>query len=263
MEMWRRINSERIWDKEPVFCLTADVDWAPESALEIFFSEIHAFGFRPTIFVTNLSQVVEDQFQRGLIDRGLHPNFLPGSSHGSTLTEVFDTVRQFAPETRCFRAHRGFDSTDSTHLVASRGIEYDSNAITLMQTRLQPTLLESGLVRFPVYLEDGTYLFRDLDRSFEAFMHHLAYPGIKVLSVHPMNWVINPPVITYMRSIKDSLSREDYNLMSHEVIEKVRHKGEGIKDFMIAVLRYASQFKSYSLEQLYELSLSEPNRMEL
>lgn len=258
-EMWRRINSSRQWDTEPVFCLTADVDWASEAALQIFFDEILTFGFKPTIFVTNESREVDRQFHLGKIDRGLHPNFLPGSSQGATLREVLDTVRAYAPETRCFRAHRGYDSTDSTHLTASYGIEYDSNAITLMQTNIRPILLESGLVRFPVFLEDGTHLFHKLELDFNKYRQRLSTPGIKVLSVHPMNWVVNPPTIKYMRAIKDSLSREEYNQMTLETIETCRNKDFGIKDFMSEALHFASNFTTLSLSELYELSLAEPN----
>lgn len=261
-EMWRRINTKRIWETEPVFCLTADVDWASDAALEIFFAEILQFHLRPTIFVTNASGVIERQFQAGKIDRGLHPNFLPGSSHGTTLNEILDKVMAFAPETKCFRAHRGYDSTDSTHLVASYGIEYDSNAITLMQSHIRPILLESGLVRFPVFLEDGTHLFHTMDLNVPKFKHCLETPGIKIISIHPMNWVINPPTIKYMRAIKDSLSREDYNLMSLEIIENSKNRDHGIKDFMKEVLEFSKRYKSLSLKELYELSLAETNQVE-
>jgi hypothetical protein len=258
-DMWQRVNSSRIWDEEPVFCFTADVDWASEDALDRFFKDILPYNLKPTIFVTHRSAVVDKVFREGKIERGIHPNFLPGSSHGNDFKTIVETVLILAPEAECFRAHRGFDVTDTTHLLASYGMKYDSNVGTLMQTRVRPTLLESRLIRFPIFFEDGTHLYNELELDFKRYERHFLTPGIKVISLHPMNWAVNPPALKYMRAIKDSLSREAYNRMSSDTIETHRHRGRGIADFSHDIIKFITQFKVHSLRELYLIAISQPN----
>ncbi len=254
--MIEKINTGRIWDKEPVFCFTSDVDWASDEVLELFLSQIDGFNLKPTIFVTHGSAVVDNYKKTGRIERGLHPNFLPNSSHGDDFRTVIETCIKFAPEARCFRAHRGFDVTDITHLLTEYGIEYDSNVVTIMQERIRPMLHESGLVRFPIFFEDGTHLYNCLELGLDRYVKLFKQPGIKIVSFHPMNYVINPPTLRYMRSIKDALSREEYNNMTVAEIEKYKHRGSGITDVTDEIIEFASQYKVMALSELFELAVS-------
>ena len=45
--------------REPVFCFTADVDWASDYCLRELRSLLDAFEIRPTIFVTHRSAELE------------------------------------------------------------------------------------------------------------------------------------------------------------------------------------------------------------
>jgi hypothetical protein len=69
---------------EPVYCFTCDIDWAPEWAISdtlSFFSE-RALPLTP--FLTHSSAALNERYDRPEMRRraGLHPNFLPNSSHG-------------------------------------------------------------------------------------------------------------------------------------------------------------------------------------
>src|SRR5271156_5608910 len=69
--------------EKPMFAFTADQDWAPEWAAEIFLEELRRFRIPLHIFRTNPSAAFDRAVRDGEAEQGWHPNFLPGSSHGS------------------------------------------------------------------------------------------------------------------------------------------------------------------------------------
>lgn len=251
-----RLDRPRVWDAEPVFCFTADVDWASEDVLEVFFGRIDPLDLKPTIFVTHHSAVIADYKARGRIDRGIHPNFLPGSSHGEGFETVIETCMAFAPEATCFRSHRLFDVTDTSHLLVDRGMTHASNLATLLHRGIRPIAHESGLVRFPIFFEDGTHLVNGLSLDLEAYRARFLSPGIKIISTHPMDFVINTPAIRYMRGIKDALSREEYAGLSMAAIERYRNRDRGVGDLGLDIMALAKDHRIMSLGDLYAEAVS-------
>lgn len=257
-DLLNKLDIERIWDEEPVFCFTSDLDWASEAAIDMCLSELCSFDLKPTVFVTHESKKTEEYAKKGLIHRGIHPNFLPGSSQGDDFRTVIETCIKFVPEAKGFRSHRLFDVTDITHMLHDEyGFKYVSNLGTIMQTNIKPVLHESGLVHFPIFFEDGTHLFNKLDFDLSKYMNKFLSPGIKIIVIHPMNYVINPPTLKYMRNIKDSLSREEYNNLPHEKIKKLSFKGQGINNLVKEIISLAKEYKIMYLDDLYNLTISE------
>src|SRR4051794_31089270 len=101
------LNKRKIWDEEPVFCFTTDIDWASETILARFFDDLLPFDLKLTAFVTHESDVIEELHHKKRISRGIHPNFLggsshrvnfpEGSSHGGDFRTVINSCLQFAP----------------------------------------------------------------------------------------------------------------------------------------------------------------------
>ena len=248
------VNKKRVWDQEPIFCFTADMDWASEAVLDIFFKKIIPLNIKPTIFVTNASKVIDKYFKIGNIDRGIHPNFLNNSSHGDNFIDVIDTCISFAPESICFRSHRLFDVTDITHLLKEKfGFKYVSNLGTIMQTKITPILCESGLLHYPIFFEDGTHLYNQLNLDMFKYMQYFTSPGIKIINFHPMNFVFNSPNMRFMRSIKDSISRKAYNNIDKLTIERLRNTNEvGIGNTIMDIIDFAKS-ENYSIMSLSEI----------
>ena len=67
-----------------------------------------------------------------------------------------------------------------------------------------------------------------------------------------MNYVFNSPNMHFMRSIKDSLSRQDYNNISTETINRLQHKGNGIGKTVDDIIAYATS-KNYMITSLNEV----------
>jgi len=250
----KKAYSKYIWDEQPVFSFTSDIDWASEAVLKQYFEIINPLNLKPTLFVTHPSDQIETNYRSGLVERGLHPNFLQGSSHGNSFKEIAETCIQFAPEAFGFRSHRVFDVTDITHLMHNEyGFKYVSHPITILQPAIKPILHESGLISFPVFFEDGTHLYNQLDLNFKKYKELLWVPGIKIISFHPMNFVFNSPSMAFMRNIKDAMSREEYNDINEEIIEKYKNKQIGIRDTVLEIIEFAKSNNSIilSMNDLY------------
>jgi hypothetical protein len=257
VELMDKMAIRRIWDQHPVFCFTSDVDWASEAVLEIFLSECNKKKLPLTMFVTHESKIITEYKEAGLIERGIHPNFLPNSSHGNGFQNVIDQCIKYAPEAKGIRSHRLFDVTDITHLLHDKyGFEYISNLGTIMQNNIKPILHESGLIHFPIFFEDGIHLWNKLSLKLADYIKQFQSPGIKIISLHPMNYVINTPEIPYMRKIKDNMTREDYNQLSFKDIENYRFKGIGIKHFAEEIISFSKEHKVIKLSELYQLYIS-------
>ena len=249
-----KCQNRYIWDEEPVFSFSSDIDWASEAVMNEYFEIINPLKLKPTLFVTHHSEEIEQNYKNGNIDRGLHPNFMNGSSHGNSFREVAETCKKFAPEAYGFRSHRAFDVTDITHLMHNDyRFKYVSNQITIFQPFVKPILHESGLINFPVFFEDGTHLYNQLDLNFKKYQDLFHKPGIKIISFHPMNFVFNSPTMKYMRTIKDSMSREEYNNISAETINHYKNNDFGIRNTVLEIIEFVKQnnYKILSMNNLY------------
>jgi hypothetical protein len=243
-----------IWEEQPTLCFTADTDWASEPAICDLQSLFEAHEILPTYFQTHPSAHLSERLAAGRLHAGIHPNFMPGSSHGNSIGEVIDYCLALVPTASCFRSHRYFDVTDVTHGLYARGLRYDSNVCTLLQTGIQPFRHESGLVRFPTYFEDGTYLFYERSFDLDVLKRLFEKPGLNIISFHPMNLALNCPNLTHYRAVADGVSRQDWNQMSTEQLQRHRYSGRGIRDFVTDMLEHVrrQRLEVRTLHQLYE-----------
>jgi hypothetical protein len=252
----KKLNEQKPWSNNPVFCFTSDIDWASEAVMNEYFNLINPFEIHPTLFVTHKSTVIENNYKSGTIDRGIHPNFLPNSSHGNNFKEIIENCLTFAPESIGFRSHRLFDVTDITHMLKNEyNFKYVSNLGTILKTNITPIIHESGLLHYPIFFEDGTHLYNELSLNFLRYEEQFKTPGIKIISFHPMNFVFNSPNMPFMRNIKDSISREEYNNIGIETIEKMKNsKEKGIGDTILDIISFvkSNNYPIMSLNEIYK-----------
>jgi len=71
--------------------------------------------------------------------------------------------------------------------------------------------------------------------------------------------MINSPDFKYMRNIKNSVSREEWNAMDWETINKLKHNGEGIATFIADIITAIKirDIKCMYLDDLYEEIITE------
>ncbi|MCT4595009.1 MAG: hypothetical protein N4A57_12180 [Anaeromicrobium sp.] len=247
-------NISDIWKNEPIFSFTIDVDWASEDAIKYCHSILEQHKIKPMYFLTHGSEFLYSLIEKGSIDAGIHPNFISGSSHGNSYTEVIDYCMDLLPNTDCFRSHRYYDVNDITEAFYKLGLRYDSNLCTLLQ-KINPFIHRSGLIRFPVYFEDGAYLLHEKSLNFNSLeKKSFDSPGLMVINIHPMHMVLNSPNFSYAQKVKDHLSREEWNSLTNKDFEKLKYGGLGIRDFLIDLFQFINKnnYKIYTLKELYE-----------
>ncbi len=218
-------NLEKLWGRvasEPVFVLTADQDLAPEWVVEIFLETVARWKLSAHVFRTNPSVILDEAVRQGTIEQGWHPNFLPGSSHGSSADEVVDYCKKTFPGARTARGHCFAEDSFRMRALAKAGIIADSQNPTPCQGYLLPMVHVSGILRLPVYFEDDV-AFESVDRAFtvDVFRKTLFTPGLKILNFHPTFVGCNTPSLAHYTAVRGNV------FGSAEPAEGVRWKGRG------------------------------------
>jgi hypothetical protein len=183
--------------EKPTFVLTADQDWAPDWALNSMLDIVATHDVPLHLFITNQSNALHDGPLPNMT-LGIHPNFLPGSTHGTSTDEIIDFCLAIVPDANTFRCHALTESSKILLNLAGRGFIADSNLVTFLQPALAPVIHGIGLLRFPIFLEDDVFMWwTDSELRFETIASLLFTPGLKVLNFHPALVGINAPSIDY------------------------------------------------------------------
>jgi hypothetical protein len=204
----------------PLVVFTADQDWAPEWACEVFVSEINTNELPVHVFRTNLSPTLDKAVIDGVITHGWHPNFKADSTHGTTIGEVISTMQAINSESRTVRAHSYFESSETWDHLYAAGQIIESHGVTLLEENLQPIRMASRLIRVPVFFEDDVFMRESPDElNCELLFKRLLSPGLKVLDFHPIHIGLNSKSLIHYAETRLLLNNESLFL------ESVNHRG--------------------------------------
>jgi hypothetical protein len=167
------------------FVFTSDIDWASEYAIGNLLSIVGQYGIRPTLFTTHDSATIRAAAESGFAEVGIHPNFLPGSTHGDNVDAVIQHVLTPAPNARISRSHSFLDGTHIATALVRHGITTDSNLVCYLQSGLAPLHHWAGLLRLPVFWEDDVHWARGGSWRFAPYAERFLSPGLKILNFHP------------------------------------------------------------------------------
>lgn len=185
-----------------VYCFTSDLDWASESNIQDTVDIFDELGLPLTVFITHRSKVIEERYSNCKEHVGLHPNFMPGSTHGATYLEQIDHCQRLWPEARYLRTHCLYDAHYITEELAKRGFKYDSSLCTSLQPYCTPIKHCSGLIRFPIFWADNIHSTKILER--------LNLPGLKIFIFHPVHLFKN---VTFLRELAEHIRSNCCNVM--------------------------------------------------
>lgn len=241
---------------DPILCVTSDTDWASDYCIADMLSVLKQMQIRATVFATHKSEVLERFHTEGLVEIGIHPNFMPGSTHGSDRNAVINYVVTLYPEAKCFRSHRFADDSLLARELIRRGIRYDSNVCVFLQPDLVPLFHATGLIRFPVFWEDDAHWdLTGSDWDVCKYIPHFLTPGLKILNIHPFFFAANIPSGDYYQTVRSHITSLDSN-----TAPRVRFAGEGTRTFVMQLLGrlHAMGLRFYTLAELYEMTLAWP-----
>lgn len=244
-------NVRSYFNNKNVCCFTVDVEWSPEWAIEKTLDLFASYDVPLTPFITHDSPSIKNYF--GTKEKthyvGLHPNFLPGSSHGNNHTEVIDHVINLWPESRFFRSHSFYDNSRITHELVNRGFLFDSNLCLYLQPYSVPLLHQSGLIRFPVFWEEDIHWSRaQFEFKGSHLRRNLDMPGLQVFNVHPLSVALNIPNDKYYVDHKFLYQQKEMP----EDFDKYYYKGKGTKNFLEEVIIYLKD-ENRQMKYLYDL----------
>jgi hypothetical protein len=215
------------WRSEPVFVLTSDIDWASEFAIAQLLGFAQDRGIRPTVFVTHASAAIDEAAAAGAIDRGIHPNFLAGSSHGGDPGAVIAHCLALAPGTQLSRSHTFVDGTQVALKLFEAGIRTDSNLCLYLQRGLGPLDHWVGIRRFPVFWEDDVHWHRGGSWDFARYADDFFSPGLKIVNAHPFIFALNIADAAMYQSVKSHIPKLDA-----ESAARLRSARPGPADFL-------------------------------
>ena len=179
---------------------------------------------------------------------GLHPNFLPGSTHGETREEVVEHVFALFPEARCFRAHAMVDDSHISMAMKARDILYDSNLCLYLQAGLVPLHHWTGIPRFPMFWADDIHWRRDGDFRLQPYEDLFFSPGLKIIGVHPFMFTLNlSDHETYTR-LKPKISS-----MTSKEADELFSPGPGAQTFLLELIDEVHErgFAFQTLDDIY------------
>jgi peptidoglycan/xylan/chitin deacetylase (PgdA/CDA1 family) len=177
-----------------MLALTVDIDWAPDWMVARMAATLEAHGVPATWFCTHASPALARLRERpDLFELGVHPNFLPGSTHGAAPAEVLDHVMAIVPEAVSARAHCFVQS--SLLLVELRRrtpVRIDSSTFLPDVEGLRPVRHRTAageVVRIPATWCDDYEPERP--RPDWRLERLLGRPGVSVAVFHPARVCLN------------------------------------------------------------------------
>jgi hypothetical protein len=219
--------------------LTLDIDWAPDFVIDALAAELVARRVCATWFVTHSSAAIERlRCCPELFELGIHPNFLPGSSHGGTPHEVLAHCMALVPEARAMRTHALVQSTPLlTQIMRTTPIAIDVSVFLPHVPFLRPfSFFMDGNVlwRVPYLWEDDC----EMDRPSPCWhlRHMLRWGGCKVFDFHPIHVYLNSSDMRNYRGLCAHVPRL-YEATADDVMPYVR-AGVGTRTMFDDVLEY-------------------------
>lgn len=231
--MTGRLQGALLYTREASpLCFTTDIEWSPDWAIRDLFELADRYGVPLTPFLTHRSGYLATRLAAG-DDVGLHPNFLPGSTHGVTIDEVIACVRALWPQAVSFRSHCFYDDTRMLRSIAAAGIRYDSNMLAFCAPFLAPFITVAGTTRLPVFWEDDVHAASGLAWELDTIREALETPGLKIMNVHPLFVALNTPDRSFYDAHRSAYREGDAGRIDAYV-------GPGARTMLEALFAYAT-----------------------
>ncbi len=183
--------------------ITLDLDWAPDFMIDAAAQALLDREVKATWFVTHDSPAVARLRERpDLFELGIHPNFLAGSSHGSTPQEVVAHCAALVPGARAVRTHCLLQSTPlHDALLEGSDVEVDLSLFLPGARGVEAVEQWSPggrLVRLPYVWQDNMEMYSPAPNWDAAGL--LDAPGLRIFDFHPVHvWLNSADFAPYER----------------------------------------------------------------
>jgi len=193
--------------------ITLDVDWTPDFVIDRVAELLLAAGTPATWFITHSSPALERlRTHPGLFELGVHPNFMSGSTQGSTPEAVLEHVMALVPEAVSMRTHALVQSTPLfSRVVHQTPLINDVSLFLPYASHLQPALFRvagSTLTRLPFFWSDVQEMAQP-QPAWSLAERWLEKPGLKIFTFHPIHIALNSRRGAAYTALKQRVRRLD------------------------------------------------------
>ena len=188
--------------------LTFDIDWAPDWVINDCYMICKELGVSATFFVTHQSDMLDVLRSDPEIELGVHPNLMPGTTHGENEHAVLEHCMEIVPEAKAMRTHGLYQATNLYSLIADYFpmIETDVSLYLAGHKELHPVDIYCGrmsrrITRLPYFWED----------DFQAVIPDNDWKstpksdGLRIFDFHPVHVMLNMSNLEDYFSLKKSL----------------------------------------------------------
>jgi len=215
------------------FILTFDIDWAPDHVIDHVAGILIEKKVKATWFVTHRSEAIERlRENKDLFELGIHPNMMPGSTHGKTEDEVLAHIKKIVPEAVSMRTHCLYQSSNFLVKAAKEyGVLFDASLFLPRAAYLHPHQFkwhDASLWRVPYFWEDDVEMFEE-DPIWDISDPRLKIKGLKVIDFHPTHVALNTnsfETFKDLRKVRPLESWDEGFILEHT------NKDKGPRDFL-------------------------------
>lgn len=209
--------------------LTIDIDWAPDFTIEFVAEHLISRQVRATWFVTHMSPAIARLKQYpDLFELGIHPNFLPGSTHGDTPDAVLRHCMSLVPEASSVRTHLLVQSTLLLReILAQSRITTDVSLFLPGTPHIRPVewlWRRRTLLRIPYFWADDFEMERNIP-CWRLAPQLGVGKGLKVFAFHPIHVYLNSADIEIYQTLKNRVPK--ISEASPHVLDAYVQTGEG------------------------------------
>jgi hypothetical protein len=186
------------------YVITIDIDWAPDHMIDFMANVLIESRVSATWFATHRSPAVDRlEEQPELFELGIHPNFLPGSSHGTSVEEVLKHMKGLFPDAISTRSHGVYHTGRLAALIAKDStLNIDSTFFMPEAKEVQPCYHEiesGGFYKVPfVWADDYELGLQQPNWSVDRLLQG---SGTRVFMFHPVHVWHNTPSLEVYRSL--------------------------------------------------------------
>ena len=230
------------------YSLTFDVDWAPDFVIFDCLEILEEAGKKATFFTTHETRMNEEIIERGH-NLGIHPNFLPNSTHGSGVESVIKQCLSYAPDAWCMRTHGLVQSTPLLLEIFSRFSQLKLDASIFMHRspfahkcswELEGISFERLLYNWEDDMEFSSY---ETEKNRSLFVGELT-----VFDFHPIHVFLNSSDGNEYRRLKKETAGTPLNKLSENVLAKFKNTEFGTRNKLLEILN--SDFACKELDEI-------------
>lgn len=235
--------------------ITLDIDWVPDFIIDFVAEELLQKQVKATWFVTHLSPAVERLRQHPhLFELGIHPNFLPTSTHGRTAEDVLRHCMTLVPEAISMRTHGLVQSSPLLEQVMSMTpIKVDFSLFLPHVPHLIPfeyRVNGKAIWRVPYFWEDD-FEAEQLRPCWRLAPLLKSGNGMKVFDFHPIHIYLNMAEKSAYQALKQCVPKLDQATPANT--DPLINHGDGARTLFGELITYLSdQRKSFQAQDLVE-----------